>query len=153
MSTVSDESEFVNLNLQIRSYYGSEQLHVTEIQPLNTSEVHLMGEEYLKNSGRTLQEDQKHQLVNMLNNTVKEKPTVFRSQLFLSIAKGVTSYHNFPRFEATVNGALTVISKRLFAKHGELLTKTVLGLISIPRHGFTDYAILDIISGKHMPTN
>jgi len=147
LSTVSDEQEFENLNSQIQSYYGSEHLHLTEIQPLTSSEVRLMGEEYLMNSGRTLQEDQKHHLVQMLNDTTREKPTVFRSQLFLSIAKGVSSYTNFPRFEATVNGALTVISRRLFAKHGELLTKTVLGLISIPRHGFPDYAILDIISG------
>ena len=67
----------------------------------------------------------------------KEKPTVFRSQLVLSLAKNLTSYQKFPTVEPTVNGTLTVIYQKLCANHGTMLTNNVLGLISIPRLGFS----------------
>ena len=146
LSTISGEDEFENLNSNLKLYYGSN-VQITEIQPLTEVEMSQMSNSYLAETNRLLQTDQSDSLALMMNDTLLEKPTVFRSQLFLSIAKNLTSYQSFPKFEPTINGALSEIYRRLCAKHGELLTRSLLGLISIPRHGFTEKEILDILSG------
>ena len=147
LSTVSDESTtFQQLDSSIRHYYN-DRIIVTEIQPLNHNELDQMTESYLRRFNRTLQPEQRATLTALLFDESKEKPTVFRSQLILSLAKNLTSYQRFPTVEPTVNGTLTVIYQNLCANHGTMLTNNVLGLISIPRHGFTEPAILDILSG------
>ena len=94
-----------------------------------------------------IQPSQREAVKKVLSDKSQEKPTVFRSQLVLSLAKNLTSYQTFPPVEPTVNGTLNVIYQNLCSNHGTELTKSVLGLISIPRHGLTETAIMDILSG------
>ena len=94
-----------------------------EIQPLSSEEISLMQDEYLKSFKRTLQPTQENFFRQLLMNEISEKQTVFRNRLFLSIAKGLNSYSKIPPITPSTEGALTVITEKLFAQHGKLFAK------------------------------
>lgn len=82
----------------------------------------------------------------MLLNEELEKQTVFRNKLFLSIAKTISSFEKVPEVVPTTEGALNVITERLFNVHGKFLVSHVLGLLSASRNGFSEADLIEMLS-------
>ena len=72
---------------------------------------------------------------------------------YIKIFQGLSSYSIIPGITPSTEGALNVICERLYVQHGKLLTQMILGLISIPRHGFSEQNLIDIISGEEEVLN
>ena len=121
ISVIAGDPEFDALFELVKRRFESFVLF--EIQPLNSEEISLMQDEYLKSFKRTLQPTQENFFRQLLLNEISEKQTVFRNRLFLSIAKGLNSYSKIPPITPSTEGALTVITEKLFAQHGKLFAK------------------------------
>jgi hypothetical protein len=134
VSSISGDKEFAPLLEILENRLENHALY--EIQPLSHEELYTMQKSYLKAFKRTLTAEQDGFFKKLLLNEEFESRTVFRNKLFLSVAKGLTSYNIIPKIQPSTEGALNVICEKLYSTHGKLLTQMILGLISIPSQGF-----------------
>ena len=118
-----------------------------EVKPLSINDAYDIVKGWLRESKRTLRNDQLDHLLSPALNTSTEPPTMLRLKLLYDRAKTWTSYDEIEECPSSVRWLINKLFEDLEKVHGKIFVSHLFGLIALSRQGLGEAELLDILSG------
>ena len=100
----------------------------------------------LGQNNRTLQFDQRQQVIENAQDGSEEAPSILRLKLVCDFASKLSSFEELPDYSKTINGLVNMFFEKLEEDQGDAIVSKMVGLIGVSDFGLSEEELIDMIS-------